>query len=107
MKEKLLGLKAKKEKITIDGIDVIVTELTAGQFQAYQNSLYTMQGNTVKYKTEEAMSKLIAMTVLEEDGSLMFGIKDIELVKGLPSHVADAIFQKASDLNGLNSTEKN
>lgn len=105
MKNKLMGLKLKEEVLTIengdDPIILTIKEMNAGEASKYENSLYTIVGKTVKYNTEEAKTKLVALTTYDAEGNRCFEISDIEQVKTLPAHVVDEIFQLASKLNGL------
>lgn len=40
-------------------------------------------------------------SVCEEDGSLVFSEEDLDSIKGLPSNVVSAVFDKSNELNKL------
>jgi len=102
-REKLLGLNLAQETVNIDGITVIVKEMTAGEGAEYENSLYKIIGQSVKMDMKNARSKLIALTCYDEQGAKLFDKKDEEQVKLLPNRVAAKLFDVASRLNNLTS----
>lgn len=108
-KEFLLGLSFREQKVTIDGTDFIVKEMNAETANKYESSLYKIQGQSFKYDASEAKVKLLMFTLHDLDGKRVFEDKDLGLVKQLPAHVVDLVFDVASNLNNLNAeeTEKN
>lgn len=108
-KEKLLGLKRKQQTVTVEGITIIVKEMTNGDAEVYQNSLYKIVGDKMIYQTDNIKAKLFIYTAHDEQGEKMFDIKDLGLVNQLPASVIDKVFQVANDLNNLNpeQVEKN
>ena len=107
MKSKLLALCLKSEQLEIEGINLVIKEMTAGDASKYENSLYKIVNGKVVYNTEEAKAKLFALTAHDENGDRMFDVTDIEQIKQIPAHVVDAVFQVASKLNGLEKNQKN
>ena len=102
LKDKLLQATLKSEEIEILGEKAIVKEMTAGESAKYQNSLYKIVGDKVIYQTDIATIKLVALTLYDTDGALVFGAKDIEQVKALPACVVEQIYKVSAKLNGLN-----
>lgn len=106
MKEALLGLKRKQEKVTVaEGIDVVVKEMTAGEASAYQESMVKIINGKPVPQIKDAQAKLVAMSCYEEDGTQMFGMKNIEQVKALPSSVIDILYNAAEKLNSGDSVK--
>lgn len=99
MKSELLGLKRKQEVVEVQGVKVIVKELTAGEANAYQMSNMKIVNGKPIPKPEDIQAKLVLLSCYEEDGSRMFNEADLELVKGLPSTVIDTLYAVAERLN--------
>lgn len=107
LREKLLETKLKEQSVELEGEMAVVKEMTAGEASKYENSLYKMVGGKIVFNTEDAKPKLVALTLYDNEGSLVFGAKNIEQVKMLPSHIVDEVYQIAMKLNGLEGKKKN
>ena len=97
----LLDLKGRIVKVKIDKKDFYVKEMTAGQAEEYEASLYIIKGKNIEYNTKDAKSKLILITVCDEHGGLLFKKADLSLIKALPAHVVNKLFDKATEINSL------
>ena len=106
-KESLLGLKLKEQKMTIEGIELLIKELNAGDSSRYQTSLYKTINGTIQMNLENASEKLISATAYNIDGTKLFEVTELEQIKQLPSHVVEKLFKVASKLNGLDKKVKN
>ena len=64
-REKLLGLDLAQEKVKIDGLTIIVKEMTAGEGSEYENSLYKfVNGKVTNQKKTGSIIVSIASTIL-------------------------------------------
>jgi len=108
-KEFLLGLNFREQELIIEGTKFLVKEMTADVAQKYESSLYKITGQNIKYDASEAKTKLVLFTLHDADGKRIFDDKDYGLIKGMPAHVIDEVFQVASNLNNLDAekAEKN
>jgi len=107
--EKLMGLCFRQEEITLAKEKYLVKEMTAATAGTYESSLYKIVGTSIKYDASQAKTKLVMLTLHDMDGKRVFADKDFELVRQLPAHVVDEVFQVATNLNNLDpeTTEKN
>jgi len=106
-KEKLLGLSFREKTIKLGDDEYLVKEMNAELAEKYESSLYKIVGNDVKYDASKAKTKMVLYTLHDLDGKRVFNDNDYGLIKQLPAHVVDQIFQTASNLNGVEGAEKN
>ena len=104
-REKLLGLSRKSQTVNIEGVTVIVKEMTAGEGADYENSLYKIVNGKPIVNTTNAKAKLIALTCFDEQGEKLFDMKDLEQVKLLPNSVSAKLFDIATEINKLEADE--
>ena len=106
-KEKLLGLNFREEEVTLGGEKYLVKEMNADKAQKYESGLYKFVGDKIKYDASEAKTRLVLFTLHDLDGKRVFEDNDYGLVKELPAHIVDQVFQVASNLNNMDDAEKN
>ena len=106
-KEKLLGLNFREKEITLGDEKYVVKEMNADKAQKYESSLYKFVGENIKYDASEAKTRLVLFTLHDLEGKRVFDDKDYGLVKDLPAHIVDKVFQIASNLNNMEDAEKN
>jgi len=104
-KEFLLGLNFRKEAVKIEGKNFTVKEMDAKTSQSYSNSLYKVVNGKVKYDTSTAMTKLVMLTLCDEEGNRIFGDNDHGLIEQLPGHIVEKVFKVAQKLNNLDAEE--
>lgn len=105
-KEFLLGLNFRSKELIIEGHKFIIKEMDASTAEKYESSLYKIVGQSVKYDASKAKTKLVMLTLYDEEGKeRVFQDKDYGLVENLPSHVVNEIFNVASSLNNLDVEE--
>ena len=100
-KEKLLGLRLKQKEVDIQGINVIVKELTAGEKSDYDGSLFKIVNGKPQYQIKNAKEKLVAYSCYDENDNKLFGLNDLEQVKRLPSNVLEILFDAATEINSV------
>jgi hypothetical protein len=108
-KEFLAGLSFRSEEIELEGHKFKVVEMNASTAEKYESSLYKIVNNSVKYDASKAKTKLVLLTLCDENGKRIYNDNDYGLVENLPSHIVNEIFNVASGLNNLDveETEKN
>jgi len=95
----------KKEEILINGEKYLVKEMSAGEYTAYQKTLYTMVNNKPIYKVENAVKNLVLYTLHDIDGNRIFKDTDAVLLDKMPQSIVDEIYNHAAKVNGLDQTE--
>lgn len=106
LREELLGLTRKSVVVETEKGNIIVKELTAGEAGKYDNSLYTFKNGKPSINRENAKEKLVIASCYDEEGNKLFELKDIELVKSLPTSLVDRLFSAASELRDIHDEEK-
>lgn len=104
----------KKKTIDVDGTKFVIKEMTAGDAEEYQSSLYSVDGSgKVKYNTKDAQTKLVFLCLHDENEERVFTKDaDLKLIKQMPSSLVNKIFDEATKINNLDpesqeETEKN
>ena len=108
--QQLQALKFEEEKLSYQGIDFIVREMTAKEKTQYESGLYTFKQNGKSLQAipnlEGMKQKLVIFALHDSDGNKVFkGLEDLPLVDALPSAFVDAVADVASKLAGLNQEE--
>lgn len=87
------------------GGDVWVGEMSAADASWYQTSLLSIggDGKVKEVSIEGADVRLAAVTIQNEDGTLMFGRKGVDALGKKSSKALDRICQVALRLNGLDA----
>ena len=90
----------KRETVTVTelGGDVIVSEMSGAQRDAWEQTLSVRdkQGRLVNTR-----AKLVVATLVNDDGSRVFSDDDVDRVGGMPSSVLDRLCDVAQRLNRL------
>lgn len=85
------------------GGEVTVKGLTGKQRDAYEMQVfqYNKKHNNVDWKRENMRAKLIVLSCIDEDGSLLFEESDIQALGDKSSSALDRIFEVAQRLSGI------
>jgi len=89
------------------GAWVRVRALTAGERDAYQNSMFEVrhrgrgQPPEIRYKPEKASARLVALSVIDEQGNRLFTEADVEALARKNARAIDIIAAVARRLSGL------
>jgi hypothetical protein len=87
------------------GGDVLVQALSGTQRDEFEASMAVMRGKTVVPDTENIRAKLVARSLVDEDGGQLFTQHDVHAL-GLKSAAAlDRVFAVASRLSGLSDED--
>lgn len=100
-----LGNDIKIEKVELGDDFVYLKEMTGSERDSYEQSLYNMERNKLQMAMDNARAKLLVKVICDEDGTLLFKSGDIQAVGNLPSSIADKLFSKAQEMNGLSDKD--
>ena len=106
LRDELLGLTRKSVVVETEVGKIVVKELTAGEAGKYDNSLYSYKNGKYTINRENAKEKLVIASCYDEKGEKLFELKDIELVKQLPTSLVDQLFSVASELRDIHDEKK-
>jgi len=97
----------KKEKVECPewGGFVFVKSLTAKERDEWETSLFDTKRRgknvEVKMKRENIRARFVALTVIDESGTLLFSVADIAELGNKNASAMDRIFEVAQKLSGL------
>lgn len=83
------------------GGEVIVRGLTAAERDAFEQSIVETRGKNTRMNLKNIRAKLVAMTVVDEQGDRIFSDEDAELLGKKSAAALDRIFAVAQRLSGL------
>ena len=92
-------------KVAEWGGDVIIRVMTAAERDNWDASLFTIDGKERKANCQNVRARLLAMTLIGEDGERLFNENDIESLGKKSSKVLDKLFNIACEINGLADNE--
>ncbi|HPU35056.1 MAG TPA: hypothetical protein PK184_20370 [Phycisphaerae bacterium] len=81
--------------------EVIVRGLTAAERDAFEQSIVETRGKNTRMNLKNIRAKLVAMTVVDEQGNRIFSDEDAELLGKKSAAALDRIFSVAQRLSGL------
>ncbi len=80
---------------------VRVRTLTGAERDAFEQSIVEQRGKNTKMNLRNIRAKLVALTVVDEDGQRLFSDKDARLLGEKSASALDKIFDVAQRLSGL------
>lgn len=83
------------------GGSVRVRTMTGRERDAWESLIYVTTGKDVQFKKDDFRAKLLAKTIVDENGSLLFTEAEIAALSGKSSKVISRLFDAAQDLNGI------
>lgn len=109
LQEVLLNAPFNEREIELNGQKFIVREMDGGEAEEYENSLYKITNRKVETNTKDAKGKMIQLCLYDLDGKKVFSKSDMATIKKMPAHVANKIFDIATELNSMDpeKQEKN
>lgn len=84
---------------------VKVKGLNGTQRNEYEQSLIDMNGKNVKMNMKNAVAKLVALTVVGEDGKRLFEQADVEALGQKSGAALNRIYEVAMRLSGLSDAD--
>lgn len=83
------------------GGEVLVRGLTGAERDRYEESLWVGRGKNRKLNWTNARAKLVAASVVGEDGKPLFTQRDVEALGAKSSAALDRIYSVAQELSGV------
>lgn len=83
------------------GAWVRVRGLTAAERDQFEGEIVQRNGRDVRTNTKNIRARLVVLSVINDDGSRMFGFPDIEALGEKSAKALDRIFTVAMELSGL------
>lgn len=87
------------------GGDVILRTFTAAERDNWDASLFTDNGKERKMNYQNIRARLLAFTLIDENGNRLFSEEDIDVLGGKSGLVLDRLFNTACELNGMGATD--
>lgn len=83
------------------GGEVILKTLSGMERNAFENSLYRINGERATPNMANMSAKLLARVIVDEQGNRIFTDGDIMALGGKSAAVLSRLFEIASEMNGL------
>ena len=83
------------------GGEVLVRGLTGADRDDFEQSIAEQKGKNVKMNLRNVRAKLVALTVVDEDGNRLFSDKDAEVLGRKSAVALNRVFEVAQKLSGL------
>lgn len=99
---KASALKTEDVPVPEWGGSVLVRELRGRERDEFEASLAVQRGRQMVPDVENMRAKLVALTVVGEDGEPVFTRQDVAALGELSAAALDRVFEVASRLSGLN-----
>lgn len=84
---------------------VRVRGLTGTQRDAFESDVVVMNGRDVQRNTRNIRARLVALTVVDEEGKRLFTHQDVEALGNKSARALDRVFSAASSLSGLSDAD--
>ena len=103
-KEQILSaedLKSEIVEVPEWGGSVKVRMMTGTERDAFETSIFEVKGKDTERNFVDLRAKLVARTLIDENGERLFTDKDIALLGKKSAKALDRVFQVAQQLNGI------
>lgn len=87
------------------GGTVRVRSLTGAERDAFEASIVDARGKTPQVNPRNMRAKLVALTVIDEDGKRVFGDADVSALGGKSASALNRVFEVAQRLSGLTEAD--
>ena len=87
------------------GGSVRVRTVTAQEKDAWEESLQTGKGRNIKLDLANVRAKLVALTVVDDDGNRLFTDKDVLALGRKGAKAMSRVYDAASKLNGISEED--
>jgi hypothetical protein len=84
---------------------VMVRSMTGKERSQYEAGMYDQSGKGRVLKLENLYAKLVALTVVDEDGKRIFSMKDAELLGEKSAGALSRVAQVSMRLSGLEASD--
>ena len=97
-KDDLLGVGLKTKAINVGAGEVLIREFTTADREKFE--VLAMQMSSGK-GAKNMKAKLIAISLVNEQGGRVFGDDEINKIAMMPSTITEKIFNEVLELNGM------
>ncbi len=87
------------------GGHVLVRGLTGRQRDAYEATIISQRGTDVKMNLSNARAKLVARSIVDADGKLLFGDDDVTALSNKSAAALERVFSVAQRLSGMSKED--
>ena len=87
------------------GGDVVVSTMSGTARDAWEQSLIIRKNGKTEPNMENMRARLVAATLINEDGSLLFSPADVEALGNKSSAALERVCKVAQALNGIGESE--
>lgn len=84
---------------------VRVRGLTGAERDAFESEIVELRGRKAKLNTQNFRAKLVARSVVDEDGQRLFSDRDAQLLGQKSASALQRVFEVAQRLSGLSETD--
>ena len=81
--------------------EVLVRALTGAERDAFEQSIVEQRGKSTRMNLQNLRAKLVALTVVDEEGKRLFSDEDAKLLGQKSAAALNRIFEVAQRLSGL------
>ncbi len=109
IKDVILKSSIKQEKVELKdlGITVTLQEMDAARMEQYERLIYKIDDDgNLNIDTKNLKSKMVAFSVVDDNGNLIFTAEDVEKLARSRGGVVKKLSDVAGKLNGLYNEEK-
>ncbi len=87
------------------GCWVRVRTLTSGERDNFEAEVTAVNGRNTRVNARNIRAKLVAATVVDEEGRPLFGLADVEALSTKSAKAMDHVFGKAAELAGMREAD--
>ncbi len=98
-KTDLLGISLKRKKVKLEVGEVLIKEFTTADREVFEMSAMNLEEGAAS----NIKSKLIAISLINPDGTRVFGDDELHKISQMPSTVTETIFNEILALNSMKS----
>lgn len=84
---------------------VCVRSMTGTERDRFEASMLDLKGMDASMRFENFRARLVAMTVIDDDGKLLFSESDVEALSGKNAAALQRVFAVSQRLSGLNKQD--
>jgi hypothetical protein len=84
---------------------VRVRTLTSGERDNFEAEITAVNGKNTRVNARNIRAKLVAATVVDEEGRPLFGLADVEALSAKSAKALDRIFGRAAELAGMRDAD--
>lgn len=107
-REQILGAKdirTEEVKVPEWGGSVLVRGLTGAERDRFEESVIEQRGKVTKVKLKDARARLVALSVVDEEGKRLFSDADVAVLTEKSAAALDRVYAVAARLSGISEED--